>query len=156
MRIRVAVAARQRLWLLLGVVAMALSLLAMHHLSSNHTAAGPPAGPSPAASAHQMFAGDVDPHELDTVVSDHTHLTAATGEGHPLSEIGGCSGCADHSALGLTCLAALVLLMSGFMLIRPPAGRGLWLRPLPPLMFVESRSWLPRPRTLAELAISRT
>jgi len=154
-RIRVAVAARQRLWLLLGVVSMALSLLVMHHLSSDHTAAGSPAGPSPAASAHLTSASHIDLHD-DTVGADHAHLTASTGEGHPLSEIGGCSGCADHSALGLTCLAALLLLMSGFKLIRPAAGRGLWLRVPLPLTFVQSRAWLLRPRTLVELAVSRT
>ena len=158
-RIRAADGARQRLWLLLGVVAVALSLLAMHQLSSNHTAAGPAAPGSPAAAtdaAHEMSVGHADSHEADIGGADHTHLTASAGDGHPASEDGGCPGCADHSAMALTCLAALVLLMGGWMLTRPLAGRGLWLRRLVPLLVVERRSWRPRPRSLAELSVSRT
>lgn len=155
-RTRVAVGARQRLWLLLGVVAVALSLLAMHQLSSNHTAADP-AATVDATTAHLSSAFfHVDGHQPGTGGSDHAHLTASTGDVHPASEAGGCPGCADHSAMALTCLAALVLLVAGWVLTCPVAWRGLRLRRLLPLVLTERRSWLPWPRSLAELSVSRT
>ena len=158
--IRAAAGARQRLWLLLGVLAIALSLLAMHQLSSNHTAAGPPAAQESVATgdAHLTLnpVMHVDTHAAGTGGTDHAHLSVASGDGHPASEDGGCPGCADHSAMALTCLAALVLLLGGWLLTRPRLGRGLWLRRVVPLLMVDSRSWAPRPRSLAELAVSRT
>ncbi len=167
--IRAAFGARQRLWLLLGVLAVALSVLAMHQLSSNHTAAGPPAAQVPGAtdSAHltPTSGAHADPHAPDaggpapahlTGASDHAPLPVASGDGHPASEDGGCPGCADHSAMTLTCLAALVLLLGGWMLTRPRLWRGLWLRRVVPLLMVDRRSWAPRPRSLVELAVSRT
>lgn len=154
-RIGVAVGARQRLWLLLGVVAMALSLLAMHQLSSNHTAAGHPASPSSTDATLLMSAVHAESHE-DAVGGDHAHLTPSTGVGHPVSEVGGCLGCADHSEMGLTCLAALILLMSGWVLTRPGAGPGVWVRRLLHLRLAQRNSWLPQPRSLAQLSVSRT
>ncbi|MDN5762379.1 MAG: hypothetical protein L0H41_08700 [Microlunatus sp.] len=158
--IRAAFGARQRLWLLLGVLAVALSLLAMHQLSSNHTAAGPPAAAVSVATdaAHLTLSSGAhaDTPAADAGGTDHAHLTVASGDGHPASEDGGCPGCADHSAMALTCLAALVLLIGGWMLSRPRLGRGLWFRRAVPLLMVDRRSWVPRPRSLAELAISRT
>lgn len=57
----------------------------------------------------------------------------------------------------MTCLAALVLLIGGVVLTRPRLGRGLWLRSAVRLLVtVDRRPWVPRPRSLAELAVSRT
>ena len=152
--IRAAVGARQRLWLLLGVVAVALSLLTMHQLSSNHTVADA-AAPADGTMHLSVEMAHVDSHEIDSGGSDHAHLTAAAGDGHPSSEAGGCPGCADPSAMAPTCLA-LVLLVAGWILTRPLVGRGLRLRRLLPLVPAERRSLLPRPRSLAELSVSRT
>lgn len=158
--IRAAAGARQRLWLLLGVLAVALSLLAMHQLSSNHTAADPPAAQVSVATdaAHLTLNPRVhaDTHAAGNGGTDHPHLTVTSGDEHPASEGGGCPGCADHSAMALTCLAALVLLLAGWLLTRPRPGRGLWLRRQVPLLTVDRRSWVLRPRSLAELAVSRT
>ncbi|HEY5787460.1 MAG TPA: hypothetical protein VIU11_03315 [Nakamurella sp.] len=75
--IRAAAGARQRLWLLLGVLAVALSLLAMHQLSSNHTAAGPPAGQvSVGIDAAHLTLNPVvhaDTHAVGTGGTDHAH-----------------------------------------------------------------------------------
>lgn len=158
--IRAAAGARQRLWLLLGVLGVALSLLAMHQLSSNHTAAGPPAAQvSVATDAAHLTLNPVahaDTHAAGAGGTEHAHLSVSSVDEHPASEDGGCPGCADHSAMALTCLAALVLLIGGWMLTRPRIGRGLWIRRVVPLLIVDRRSWAPRPRSLAELAVSRT
>ena len=155
-RIRAAVGARQRLWLLLGVVAMALSVLAMHQLSSNHTAAGHLARPSPTDATRLMSAVHAKSHELEAVGGDHAQLTPSDRVGHPVSEVGGCHCCAGHSVMGLTCLAGLILLMSGWMLTPPGAGPGLWVRRLLRVTLVKRRSWLPGPRSLALLSVCRT
>ena len=63
--IRAAVGARQRLWLLLGVVAVALSLLTMHQLSSNHTVADA-AAPADGTMHLSVAMAHVDSHEIDS------------------------------------------------------------------------------------------
>lgn len=152
--IRAAAGARQRLWLLLGVLAVALSLLAMHQLSSNHTAAGPSETHSPVATDTMHLTEVSSSHGSTHAADTHPHLSVAPGDSQSAP---GCPGCADHSAMAMTCLAALVLLIGGFMLTRPRLGRGLWLRPvLTLLVMVDRRPWAPRPRSLAELAVSRT
>lgn len=155
--VRAAAGARHRLWLLLGVLAVALSLLAMHQLSSNHTAAGPSETHSPVATDTMHLTEVSSAHGSTHAADDHPRLSVAPGGSQPASGDRGCPGCADHSAMAMTCLAALVLLIGGFMLTRPRLGRGLWLRPvLTLLVTVDRRPWAPRPRSLAELAVSRT
>lgn len=156
--IRASGGARQRLWLLLGVVAVALSLLALHQLSSNHTAAGPARDSVPATteSAHLTLGTRADPHAAEIGGSGHVQLSAPSGTGHPAADGDGCPGCTDHSAMALTCLAALVLMVVGWKLLPPRPGRvrrerhqqrSRWSPDL--------RSWVRRPRSLAELAVSR-
>jgi hypothetical protein len=152
---------RRHLWLLLAVVAIALSLLAMHQLSSNHTVAGTNAATDHAAAesvadagsgAHHLAAGHPHTHQLD----GHTHgqqlgVAAADQRMHD----GDCPGCAGHQAMALTCLAALILLVVGWVLSRPAAWRGVRLRrlTLPP---PAALSWTPGSLSLVELSVSRT
>lgn len=149
--VRFADGVRARLGLLLGVVAVALSLLAMHQLSSNHTAADPTASTmvvmSPTVShhaGHQVGAGG------------HAHLPAASADAHPASGDDVCPSCAEHSVMALTCLAALILLAVGWVLNRPAAWRGVRLPRLQLRAATPPSTWLPWPRSLTELSISRT
>ena len=111
---------RPRLILWLAVLVVGLSLLAMHQLSGNHTAADPASSHESAtlttAGSRHHAAG----HRSETG-ADHAHLLPITGEEHPASEQGGCPDCAGHSAMALTCLAALILLAAGLLLPRPTA-----------------------------------
>ncbi|MDN5803867.1 MAG: hypothetical protein L0H26_04650, partial [Microlunatus sp.] len=79
------------------------------------------------------------------------------GEGLPASEQGGCPGCAGHSAMALTCLAALILLAAGLLLPRPTTGRGILLpRPKPLTVLNLPTRCKPPPLSLVELSVSRT
>lgn len=148
---RFAAGVRARLGLLLGVVAVALSLLAMHQLSSNHTAAGPTADAvlSLPVSHH---AG----HQVDAAGTHHAHLAAASADAHPASGDDVCPSCAEPSVMALTCLAALILLAVGWVLNRPAAWRGVRLPRLLLRAVAPPETWLPWPRSLTELSISRT
>jgi Family of unknown function (DUF6153) len=144
-------AQRQQLLLWAAVLAVALSLLAMHQLSINHTAADPAAGSSALTLGH----ADQDKHHA-AVTGDHAHAVAPGLDQRPAPAHDGCPGCAEHQAMALTCLAALVLLAVGWALRVPALGRGVLLprvrpRPLPP-----GRRWRRTPFTLMELSISRT
>jgi hypothetical protein len=149
-------AVRSRLILWLAVLVVGLSLLAMHQLSGNHTAAGP-------ASSHQSVTVTVDGsshhaagHASETG-ADHAHLLPITGAGLPASEQGGCPDCAGHSAMALTCLAALILLAARLLLPRPGAGRGILQPRRQPLAVLSHLSRCrPRPLSLVELSVSRT
>ena len=147
---------RSRLILWLGVLVVGFSLLAMHQLSGNHTAADP-------ASSHQSAtvttagSGHHAAGHASETGADHAHLLPMAGEEHPASEQGGCPGCAGHSAMALTCLAALILLAVGLLLPRPIAGRGILLpRPTPLTVLNLRNRCKPPPLSLVELSISRT
>ena len=145
-----AVRSRPILWL--AVLVVGLSLLAMHQLSSNHTAASHESATVTTAGSGHHAAG----HPSETG-ADHAHLLPTTGEEHPASEQGGCPGCAGHSAMALTCLAALILLAAGLLLPRPSAGRGILQPRQTPLTVPKLRHhFKPPPLSLVELSVSRT
>lgn len=149
---------QRQLLLWAGVVAVALSLLAMHQLSGNHTAAGAPppvsqvSGAGGHAPAHiddagQLHGGD-HPHAA-------TSLTAAA-DGLPAPGYA-CPDCGGHQAMMLTCLAALALLAVGLSLTRPAR----WPGRLPRRWrWTQPAAWRlrrhPPPLSLVELSISRT
>ncbi len=149
-------AVRSRLTLWLAVLVVGLSLLAMHQLSGNHTAADP-------ASSHQSATPTADgshhhaaSHPVDAG-TDHAQLLSVIGEADPASEQGGCPDCAGHSAMALTCLAALILLAAGLLLPRPRAGRGIPQPRRQPLTVADLRNRCkPPPLRLVELSVSRT
>jgi len=149
-----AVRSRPILWL--AVLVVGLSLLAMHQLSSNHTAADPASSHESAAVTTAGSGHHADGHPSETG-ADHAHLLPTTGEEHPASEQGGCPGCAGHSAMALTCLAALILLAAGLLLPRPSAGRGILQPRQTPLTVPDLRNRCkPPPLSLVELSVSRT
>jgi hypothetical protein len=138
------------------VLAVGLSLLAMHQLSGNHTAAN-------SRISHQSVtvqAGNLRHHAAGHAVeagTDHAHLVPMADEGGPTSGDGGCPDCAGHSAMALTCLAALSLLATGLLLPPPRTGRGILqprLQPLAVLSHPNHRK--PPPISLVELSVSRT
>ncbi|HEU4545604.1 MAG TPA: hypothetical protein VFR88_04860 [Microlunatus sp.] len=149
-------AARPRMILWLAVLVVGLSLLAMHQLSSNHTAADPTSTHDTAslttADSHHHAAG-----HASVTGAGHAHLLPMAGEEHPGSEQGGCPGCAGHSAMALTCLAALILLAAGLLLRGPSGGREILQRRPTPLTVPNSRNGRrPPPLSLVELSVSRT
>lgn len=141
-------------------MAVAFSLLAMHQLSSNHTAAGSSAAPGVVGGAPVAMSA-VAPHlhgqdhSVDAGSADRTHVERM-GTGQPTSEDGGCPGCAGHHVMALTCVAALILLAVGWVLAGPLAWRGVRLRRLLLLVVRPTSTRLPVPRSLTELSVSRT
>jgi hypothetical protein len=150
-------AARSRLILWLAVLAVGLSLVAMHQLSSNHTAAGPGSSHQyatvPEDGSHHHAAG----HPGDAGI-DHAHLVPILSGADPASgQHDGCPGCAGHSAMALTCLAALILLTAGLLLPRPRTGRGILQPRLRQPAVLSHRDWFrPPPLSPVELSVSRT
>ena len=121
---------QRQLLLWAGVLAVALSLLAMHQMSWNHTAADP----MPPAGVHlDADTGPAGGH-VDTVQSgtaDHAHLQIAGSTDHHSAPAGdACPGCAAHQAMALTCLVALTLLAVGWLLRGPVRWPVLLARPL--------------------------
>lgn len=150
-RFRPSVAVRQQLLLWAGIVVVALSLLALHQLSLNHTVADPRASHTSVAAASHL-----DHHELGgSEVGDHAHLVATVDQ-HPSSTDEGCPGCAGHHVMALTCLAALILVAVGWALSGPIEWRGLRLRPLLQWQVSGPPPWRPPMVSLVELSISRT
>lgn len=148
-------AARSRLTLWLAVLVVGLSLLAMHQLSGNHTAASSHQSPTVTVTAngsrHHRAGHAV---ELST---DHAHLLPIAGEGFPAPHQGGCPDCAGHSAMALTCLAALILLTASLLLTRPRVGRGILQLRRQLLGALSLRNCCkPPPLSLVELSVSRT
>ena len=144
---------RQQLLLWVGVVAVALSLLAMHQLSLNHTAASP----RPVLESSGSTSG--------SVAGDHAHddQQLLPGADHPadLAVVGttsedACPGCAQHHMMVLTCLAALILLATGWLLRGPPAGHRIRVTPLVHCVSTTVTRWRPPPLTWIELSVSRT
>jgi hypothetical protein len=113
---------RSRLILWLALLVVGLSLLAMHQLSGNHTAADP-ASSHESATVAMAGSGHHAPDHPSEIGADHVHLLPTTGEGFPGSG-GGCPDCAGHSAMALTCLAALVLLAPASYCPGPRPGVG--------------------------------
>jgi hypothetical protein len=140
----------------LAVLVVGFSLLAMHQLSGNHTAADPTTSHQSTtvtvAGSHHHAAG----YPVDAG-ADHAHLLPTLGEADPATGDGGCPGCAGHSAMALTCMAALILLAAGLLLPRPTAGRGVFQPRLRPLTVPNLRNRCkPPPLSLVELSVSRT
>jgi len=141
--------------LLLGaVVVIAMSVLGMHQLSVHHAFAAPPTG----SDAHHA-AVVVMPDMGQESAADHNHEAGTVLESSLASASGSelCpSGCDDHRLLVVTCLLALTLLVTSWLL-RPPGSR-----PLPSsAAWRRSRTMSPpcrrRPAlTLVELAVRRT
>ena len=147
---------RQQLLLLAVVVALTLSLLAMHQLSVNHTAAQPTTQTaaaivgSPERHDHQVdqlqHSGDLPGHAAQPVPGQQQ--TTGVGDG--------CAGCPEHHVMALTCLAALILLALGWALRPPTAWRGVLLPRLPTAPRPLSPRWGREPLSLLELSVSRT
>ena len=149
-------AVRSRLILWLAVLVVGLALLAMHQLSGNHTAADPASSHDPATLTAAGSSHHAAGHPSETG-ADHAHLLPMADAGHPASEQGGCPGCAGHSTMALTCLAALILLTAGLLLPRPTGGRGiLQPRPTPLTISTLRNRCKPPPLSLVELSVSRT
>jgi hypothetical protein len=144
-----------RLRLLLGVAAVALSVLILHQFSLNHTAAHPTAANKhlSATSARQL-----DGHDAAAIDDDHTHLVPLVVDRHqPALDNGACPGCSGHHAMALTCLAALMLLALGWVLRRPAEWRGVRLpRTVPDRSRHLSRNRRRPAFTLVDLSVSRT
>ena len=152
-----AAAARSRLILWLAMLALGLSLLAMHQLSSNHTAADPASGDRVGTVTADDWSQHAAGHTGDAG-PDRAHTLPALGGTDLVSgEHDGCPGCAGHTTMALTCLAALVLLTAGLLLPRPRTGRGI-LRPRPnqPAVPRPRERFRPRPLSPVEMSISRT
>jgi hypothetical protein len=149
---RPSVVVRQQLLLWAAIVVMALSLLALHQLSLNHTVADPSASSGSAVAA----AARLDHHQLGGgALGDHVQLTPASDQ-HPRSADDGCPGCVGHHVMALTCLAALILVAIGRALTGPIEWRGVRLRPPLRWTLPEPPRWRPPVLSLVELSISRT
>jgi hypothetical protein len=148
--------AHPRLLLLAAVVAVALSMLAMHQLSSNHTAADPTAVTVAQLTAHNRGMA-IDGHGHGGAY-DYAHLSSLIGDGNPSLTEEPCPGCASHQAMAMTCLAALILIAVSWLLRAPTEWRGVRLRrvQLLPVQPEPSTRWVPSPLTLTELSVSRS
>lgn len=143
---------RWHLLLTVVVVAVVLSVLAMHELSFGHTVAQPrSASQALSPHDHHRSTGVV---QAEGLVSERpvSEEPSSVGPGTP----GGCAGCQEHHLLMLGCLIALILLVTGWLLRSPPAaGHQAWIAPV----------WRPAPlphrrrpvtRAWVELSVSRT
>jgi hypothetical protein len=128
---------RQRLQLLLGILAVALSLRAMHQLSADGTVS------------------QLRHDQMGTASSDHAHLVTSSWAGHP-SQATDCPGCPDHRAMALTCLAALVMMALSWVLAQPSERRVARLRRSLLQPRLPAVRWHPLPLSLVELSVSRT
>jgi hypothetical protein len=140
-----------------SVLAVALSLLAMHQMSGNHIAADPmpPTGVHLHADSGPA-AGHVDPAGRSRT-ADHTHLQIAGSVHDPAPADDDCPGCGEHQAMVLTCLVALILLAVGWLLRRPGRWPGLLARHLVRTVLTDRiNRWSRPPITLMELSVSRT
>lgn len=141
-----------------GVVAVALSLLAMHQMSVNHTAAGPQPFAVSSISADRHAVGPAHNHSESATIN---HTPAGTvrvaAVDRSLTALDdACPGCAEH-AMALTCLVALTLLAVSWLLRGPVQWPGLLARrPRRALLQAWRWRWRPPSLNLVELSISRT
>ena len=145
--------ARQQLLWGAGVVVITLSLLIMHQLSLNHTAADPTADGMQVSSIGSTH---LDHHDRVAIEDDHTHLLPLVADGQPAHDNGACLACNGDHAMVLTCLVALILLAVGWLLRRPAEWRGVRLPHVVPLLLGPDQGRMPPPLTLVELSVSRT
>jgi hypothetical protein len=142
-----------------GVVAVALSLLAMHQMSVNHTAADPKPPAVSSVSADRHAAGPAHSHAESAAVA-HTPagtVQVAAGDRSLTALEDSCPGCAEHHSMALTCLVALTLLAVAWLLRVPVRWPGLLARrPMRALLQTWRSRWIPPPLSLVELSISRT
>lgn len=147
----------QRLLLLwTGVVATALSLLAMHQMSVNHTAADPTSVAVSSATADRHAADPTHSHGQSTTAAHTPAGTSHSAAGLTAPE-DACPDCAEHHAMALTCLIALTMLSVTWLLRGPVRWPGLLARrPTRALLQVWRLRWKPPPLNLVGLSISRT
>ena len=100
---------QRQLLLWAGVLAVALSLLAMHQMSGNHIAAGPMPPTGVHLDADSGPAGQINT-TARSGTADHTHLQIAGSVHDPAPAGDDCPGCGEHQAMAMTCLVALILL----------------------------------------------
>ena len=141
------------LWV--SVLAVALGLVAMHHMSRNHVAAEPFSGghshvTSEPAGDHRALAAPLG-------TADHPHLQPTGSTSHHTSEAGEtCPGCAAHQ-VALACLAALTLLAVSALSRSPLLGPGFLVRPVFRAALGRRGTWRARPPlTVMEISVSRT
>jgi hypothetical protein len=134
-----------------SVVAIALSMLVMHQLSSNHQVAEP----LPVSTKHIAGPGHTDHH--DEVDSRFPADGAPVLRTAALEADEHCPGCGAHHAMLWTCLAALVLLTVALVLSGPLEWRGLRIRRRPsPIAVLPWRTSRRPSLTPVELSVSRT
>ena len=148
-----------------AVVALALSLVAMHQLSGGHVAADPTppvgAGPFDGGHAAAYVASALSAADSDSAPGTY-QLRAERGHDAPLQHgssapAGDCHGCADRQAMALTCLVALALLALGWLLARPVRWPGHVRRRRSRTVLRDARRrWKPVTPSLVELSVSRT
>lgn len=137
----------RRLLLITGLFAIALGIVAMHQLSSQHLPAVPDRS-APAMHAIQPPTGHSIDHDMTVLVDD----------GDVTDLMGACAtdGCGQH-AMMMDCLLALTLIVLGWCLRLPrtrpgpPTNQQRRLRPAVPMPPILSRC-----PSLVELSISRT
>lgn len=140
-------------------MAIGLSLLSMHQMSVNHTAADPTPLAVSFVSADRHDVGPTHSHVQSATVT-HTpaealHVPAIDRSLTALEEA--CPDCAEHHAMALTCLVALTLLVVAWLLRGPVRWPGLLSRrPTRALPQAWRSRWRPPPLNLVELSISRT
>lgn len=172
----------RRALLAIGVAVVAVCVVSMHQLSSDHTLAtadpAPPdhAGAMPASSFHVL--ADLPPeqqatHRVDLMVTGLTHsaatttnavsalsgvsvVTAASTWMTPAEEEDGCAACTSHVMLMASCLLALTLVVASWLL-RLPAFRAMaWAQTRPTPVVATGRTRVRLPLTLIELSLRRT
>ena len=148
---------QRQLLLWAGVLAVALSLLAMHQMSGTHIAADPKPPTGVHLDAHSGPAVGHVHTAARSGAADHTHLQIAGSVHDPAPADDGCPGCGEHQAMAMTCLVALILLAVGWLLRGPVRWPGLLARQLTRTVLTDrSTRWSRPPMTLMELSVSRT
>jgi hypothetical protein len=147
---------RRQLLLWAGVLAVALGLLAMHHMSRNHVVADPFAGSQ--GQVHSEPAGDHGHPAAAVLAVDNLQPHPAGSTSQHSSEIGDtCPGCGAHQAMSLTCLVALALVAVSALRRLPQRGLGVLVRPVFRAVLSRRGTWRARPAlTLMEISVSRT
>lgn len=172
----------RRVLLAVGVAVVAVCIVSMHQLSSDHTLAT--AGPVAHDHAGDMRANtsrvlaDFPPEQqtaprVDLMVTGLIHsgttttsavsalsgvraVTAASTRMTPAQEEGGCAACSSHVMLMASCLLALTLVVASWLL-RLPAFRAMaWARMRPTPIVATGRTRVRLPLTLVELSLRRT